>query len=361
MTDTGSLVGLVGFARVLRRAGVGCGVERVGAFLRAVEVLGVSGASGVYWAGRVALCGEVDDLPRYDAAFVAWFGGVDVRAPRPAAGVRRSVAAPLGGGAAGEGRARRLAVAASEVEVLRRKDIASLTPGEREHLRELLAALRPVPPARRGLRRRPARRGALDARRTLRAMVSSGEPVRPLHRRRVVRARRVVLLVDVSGSMKPYADALLRFAHVVARRLPVEVFTLGTRLTRVTRQLRVRDPERALAAAARAVPDFEGGTRLGESLRAFLDRWGQRGTARGAVVVVFSDGWERGDPVLLGEQLARLKRLAHKLFWVNPHAGKDGYEPVQSGIAAAAPHLDRLLAGHSLDTLRHLLREVARA
>jgi hypothetical protein len=138
----------------------------------------------------------------------------------------------------------------------------------------------------------------------------------------------------------------------------VEVYTLGTRLTRVSRQLRQRDPERALLAVGEAVPDFAGGTRLGETLRVFLDRWGQRGIARRAVVTIFSDGWERGDPSLLGEQLARTRRLAHAVFWVNPHAGHDGYVPVQSGIAAALPHIDRLLAGHNLATLERLLVEI---
>ncbi|MBW4718947.1 vWA domain-containing protein [Saccharothrix obliqua] len=360
MTDAGPLTGLVGFADALRRAGVACGAERVGAFVAAVEVLGVGGPDRVYWAGRVALCAEPDDLARYDAVFAAWFGG----RPAPPAvrrGVSASALAALGGEVAGTGRSQVLAVAASDVEVLRRKDIASLSAAERAHLRELLAVLRPVPPVRRSRRRRPARRGEVDPRRTFRAWLAAGEPVRPKHRRRSVRPRKVVLLVDVSGSMKPYADALLRFAHVVARRMPVEVFTVGTRLTRVTRELRWRDPEQALAAAARAVPDFEGGTRLGEALRAFLDGWGRRGAARRAVVVVCSDGWERGDPALLGEQAARLRRLAHRVLWVNPHVGRGGYAPVQSGIAVVLPHVDRLLAGHSLETLALLLEEVGRA
>jgi uncharacterized protein with von Willebrand factor type A (vWA) domain len=182
-------------------------------------------------------------------------------------------------------------------------------------------------------------------------------------RARSRRLRKVVLLVDVSGSMEPYADALLRFAHVVVRRAPAstEVFTLGTRLTRITRELRLRDPEHALGAAGRAIPDWSGGTRLGEVLAAFVDRWGRRGAARRAVVVVFSDGWERGDTALLGTQLARLRRLAHRLVWVNPHVGKAGYAPVQGGIVAALPYLDDLLAGHSLATLQNLLEVMARA
>lgn len=189
-----------------------------------------------------------------------------------------------------------------------------------------------------------------------------GEPGRISWRQRRTRPRRVVLLIDVSGSMSSYADVLLRLAHrFVMSGNPVDVFTLGTRLTHITHALRHRDAERALAAAGDVVPDWSGGTRLGEVLRAFLDRWGQRGLARGAVVVVFSDGWERGDCSVLGEQAARLGRLAHRVIWVNPHRGKAGYEPVQGGILAVLPHVDALVAGHSLWTYSELCTEVARA
>jgi hypothetical protein len=245
--------------------------------------------------------------------------------------------------------------------VLRHRNISEQTAAEREHLRALLALLRIDPPIRKASRLRPARHGTLDPRRTLRALLANGgEPIRLPRHAKATRPRRLVLLVDVSGSMKPYADALLRFAHVITRRSPgsTEVFTLGTRLTRVSRQLRLRDPEQALAAAASAVPDFAGGTRLGEGLRAFLNRWGQRGVARRAVVVLFSDGWERGDPALLAEQMARLRRLAHTVLWANPHAGQADYRPVQSGIAVALPHVDHLVAGHSLAALERILREI---
>jgi uncharacterized protein with von Willebrand factor type A (vWA) domain len=193
-----------------------------------------------------------------------------------------------------------------------------------------------------------------------------GEPGEIAYRQRAVRPRRVVLLVDVSGSMSAYADALLRLAHrfshpVGAAAGRVETFTVGTRLTRVTRAMRLRDPERAIVAAGETVPDWSGGTRLGETLRIFLDRWGQRGLARGAVVVVFSDGWERGDAGLLGEQMERLARIAHRVVWVNPHVGKAGYLPVQQGIVAALPFVDDLLAGHSLATFADLAEVVARA
>jgi len=361
--------GLVGFTAALRAAGLDCEPERARAYLSAVEHLDPADPAQLYWAGRLTLCDDPDDLPRYDEAFAAWFAARPVR-PAPAGAPRSPVVgtiaamerdAPSGSGAdAVDPRA--LAVAASDAEVLRRKDISELSVAERAHLRELIELLRPVAPLRPATRYRPRRTGTLDPRRTLRGMrATGGEPIRLAYRRKGRRPRRVVLLVDVSGSMSPYADALLRFAHAVARRIPVEAFTLGTRLTRVSRQLRQRDPELALAAAARAVPDYAGGTRLGETLRAFLDRWGQRGVARQAVVVLFSDGWERGDPSLLGTQMARLRRLAHAVFWVNPHAGRDGYAPIQSGIVAAIDHVDRLLAGHSLATLQELLREVRRA
>ena len=162
--------------------------------------------------------------------------------------------------------------------------------------------------------------------------------------------------------MSSYADALLRLAHRLdpGHRATVETFTIGTRLTHVTRAMRLRDTERALVAAGETVPDWSGGTRLGETLRFFLDRWGQRGMARGAVVVVFSDGWERGDAALLGEQMARLRRIAHRVVWVNPHRGKDGYEAVQQGVVAALPYLDDFVAGHSLATYAELVEVIAR-
>jgi len=171
----------------------------------------------------------------------------------------------------------------------------------------------------------------------------------------------MVLLVDVSGSMSGYADALLRFAHAATRRrgARTEVFTLGTRLTRVTREMASPDPDRAMAAMAAAVPDFAGGTRLGALLREFLNRWGQRGAARGAVVVVLSDGWERDDPALLGAQMRRLSLLAHRVVWCNPRMARPGFAPVAGGLAAALPYVDDFVAGHSLAALQRLAAVVA--
>ena len=250
-----------------------------------------------------------------------------------------------------------LAVAASADEVLRHRDVSELTVAEREHLRRLFALLQPTAPMRPSRRRRPSPLGSVHPARTVRRALRDGGEITQLMRRRATpRPRRVVLLIDVSGSMSPYADALLRFAHATVRARPAttEVFTIGTRLTRVTRELRLRDPDRALAASSSAIPDWSGGTRLGEVLKAFLDRWGQRGTARGAVVVICSDGWERGGPELLGEQMARLRRLAHAVVWVNPHKGREGYQPLTGGMQAALPWIDSFVAGHSLAAFEEL-------
>jgi uncharacterized protein len=364
---TDPLVGVVGFARALAAAGLPVSADAVETFTRALRQVDLSEPGQVYWAGRATLCRSPDDIGRYDLVFENWFGPtVLARTPQRGQEPRRARIAALDatGAADAGGDAPRLRVAADDTEILRHRDIAELTAAERAHLAELISALHPHPPTRPALRLRPSRRGPVDPRRTLRHMLAAGgEPVRPRHHRKATRPRRVVLLLDVSGSMSPYADALLRFAHVVTRGNPAgtEVFSLGTRMTRLSRALRVRDAELALAAAGRAVPDWAGGTRLGETLRAFLDRWGRRSLARGAVVVIFSDGWERGDPALLAEQMAQLRRLAHAIFWVNPHAGVDGYLPVQSGIAAALPFADGLLAGHSLATLQELLEVIHRA
>jgi uncharacterized protein len=360
------LVGVAGFARALAVAGLPVASDAVETYTKALRHVDLSEPAQVYWAGRATLCRGPDDIPRYDLVFENWFGGtVPIRGPQRGQRTRPSRIAALDttGAAATGGDAPLLRVAADDTEILRHRDIGELTASERAHLAELMTALRPRPATRPALRLRPSRRGRVDPRRTVRHMLAAGgEPVRPRRHRRAARPRRIVLLLDVSGSMSPYADALLRFAHVVTRAIPVtEVFSLGTRMTRLSRALRIRDPELALAAAGRAVPDWAGGTRLGETLRAFLDRWGRRGLARGAVVVIFSDGWERGDPTLLAEQMGSLRRLAHTVLWVNPHAGTEGYQPVQSGIAAALPFTDRLLAGHSLATLQELLDEIRTA
>jgi uncharacterized protein len=360
---------LTGFARAARAAGLPVTPSRTQVYLRAVATVGLGDPGGVYWAGRATLCAEPDHFPVYDRVFEGWFSGAWPRPVRARSAPPSRALPPLTDTDGGTGRRTEQEVEvvrarASEVDVLRHRDIAALTPAERLVLAEMFARIRPVPPRRRAVRRVPWHGGVPDARRTLREQLRrAGEPGRIRYRKPAERARRVVLVVDVSGSMSPYADALLRLAHVWVRAAPraTEVFTVGTRLTRVTRALRQRDPDAALRGAGEQVPDWSGGTRLGEVMQAFLDRWGQRGMARGSVVVIFSDGWERGDPALLGAQMVRLRRLAHRVVWVNPHRGKAGYRPVQGGIAAALPFVDDFLAGHSMATFGELVEVVGRA
>lgn len=359
---------LLGFTRALRAAGVPVTHDRAQGFLAAAAVLGADDQRATYLAGRATLCAGPDDLERYDQVFHAYFGSRD-GLPRPRAAHTQPAPGFSGlpddesSGAAADAEEEVVRARASATEVLRHRDVAALSNAEKHRLSGMFATLRPRPPVRRTARHQPWRRGQVDASRTLRdSLRRMGEPAEIAWRRRGTRPRRVVLLVDVSGSMSGYADALLRLAHRFTQALPsVETFTVGTRVTHVTRAMRSRDPERALVAAGETVPDWSGGTRLGETLRFFLDRWGQRGMARGAVVVVFSDGWERGDPTLLGEQMARLRRVAHRVVWVNPHRGKVGYEPVQQGVVAALPHCDDFVAGHSLATFAELTEVISRA
>ena len=366
------VVTMTGFARALRANGVAADPTRVTTAVEALTHVDPLDAEQVYWTGRVTLCAEPDDLPRYDAVFDAWFRGRLPGLPGPQPPGRPGQVLqlrPLGTAGdepseEGEDEDEHLRTAASDAEVLRHRDVAELSDIERDEINTLIALLAPRVGHRRTRRRRPGGRDDVDVSRTIRAMLrNGGEPAALARLRPRIKPRRLVLLLDVSGSMSPYADVLLRFAHAAVRVAPAstEVFTISTRLTRVTRPLRLREPELALRAAGQAIPDWSGGTRLGESLQAFLDLWGQRGTARRAVVVLASDGWERGDAALLGEQMARLARLAHAVVWVNPHRGKDGFAPVTAGMTAALPHLDELLAGHTLDALHTLADVIAHA
>jgi uncharacterized protein with von Willebrand factor type A (vWA) domain len=340
-------------------------------FLAAAALLGADDPAAVRAAGRSTLCAGPEDLVRFDQVFEAFFNARHgLPRLRPSTPTEPSPDQLPENDLTGDGEAEAddvIRAAASATEVLRHRDVASLTAAEKQRLAALLATLRPRPPLRRTGRHRRWHRGQVDATRTLReSLRRMGEPAEIAWRRRAEKPRRVVLLVDVSGSMTAYADVLLRLAHRLTHGMArgtsnVETFTIGTRVTHVTRAMRLRDPERALVAAGDTVPDWSGGTRLGETLRFFLDRWGQRGMARGAVVVVFSDGWERGDASVLAEQMARLRRIAHRVVWVNPHRGKDGYEAVQTGVLAALPYCDEFVAGHSLATYADLVEVLADA
>lgn len=354
---------MMGFARTLRAAGVPADHERTQNLLRALAALDVTNRSDVYWAGRVTLCASPDDLPRYDRCFAAYFGGmrgVPTPSAFPTVTITRHTML-LGNGHETEPEGEETAVtSASDAETLRHRDVAALSPAERAEIHRMLALLSCGRVQRMSRRFVPAHRGRLDERRTIRETLRrGGEIARLRHRAHRTRPRKVVLLVDVSGSMAPYADTLLRFAHALVRSEPraTEVYSVGTRLTRLTADLRHRDPGLAMDAVSATIPDWSGGTRLGEELKEFLTCH----QARGAIVVIASDGWERGDASLLGAQMARLSRLAHRVVWVNPHKGHAGYEPLTAGMRAALPYVDDFVAGHSLAAFEDLAERLAHA
>ena len=360
----------VTFGRLLRQAGLAAGPDRVVEFMRALEELDVGNRDDVYWAGRVTLCSRPEDFEMYDRAFkVFWEGREGLKVPSPPRNTYSitldpaSVQPPKKSAEKNEKGDEAVKLRYSPVDVLRKKDFADCTPEEFAELYRLMADMSLVGAMRRSRRLEPAHRGRHDQRRTLRsAMRTGGEPLRHRYRKTRTRPRRVVLLCDVSGSMASYSRALLRFMHAsVASGEPVEAFVMGTRLTRVTRELTTRNPDRALREAAGTIEDWSGGTRLGDTVKEFVDVWGQRGMARGAVVVVLSDGWDRGDVEVLAESMKRIKRLAHRVIWVNPLKAAPGYQPLARGMAAALPNVDVFLSGHNFESLQELARAVAGA
>lgn len=356
----------VGFARTLRGAGVPVGGTQLQTFVEGLAGVDARRRTEVYWVGRVTLCGHVDDLAAYDRAFAAYFEGQDPAMPRtaPRRPLQRSARLWMHQEEESAEPRRQLAASrASSAEVLRRADLARLSHDERAEAQRLIAMLTTAADRRRTRRFERARRGSVDRAATVRAMVRAQGELEDLRRRRPrTRPRRLVVLVDISGSMEPYAQALLRFAHATRHRgAPTEVFCFGTRLTRLTDELGFRDADRAMAAVAGRVADWSGGTRLGAGLGEFLDLWGQRGMARGAVVVICSDGWERESPTVLGVQMQRLSRLAHRVVWANPLKARPGFTPTAGGMAAALPYVDDFVEGHSVEALERLARVVAGA
>lgn len=338
---------LTGFGRALRAEGLAVGTGRIADFCRAAALLA---PADLYWAGRATLLSRREDIAVYDRVFEAFFGPAQAadRRPRPAFRLRvRGEAQPA---------------LASRAELLREKSFARCSDAELAQLAALMAQIQVAVPRRRSRRRQPARAGTPDLRRTLRrAFRTGGEPLERAWRRHRRRMRRLVLILDVSGSMSSYSRALLVFAHAALRADPHwEAFCFGTRLTRLTRALAAVDPDEALRRAAGEVVDWDGGTRIGDSLKRFLDDFGHDGLARGAVVVVCSDGLEVGDPELLAEQMARLRRLAHRVVWLNPLQEDPAYQPLARGIQAALPHVDVFASGHNLASLESLGATLAR-
>jgi uncharacterized protein with von Willebrand factor type A (vWA) domain len=355
---------LAGFGRELRAAGLPVGTGQVVSFCEALARLDPADLRDVYWSGRACLVSRHDDLAAYDDTFARYFlgkagHGLVVAGDGKAAVDERLPSIHAPGSVAGTERAtrpREIGHVASDVELLRAKDFADCDPDELAAIGRLLAGLVIATPWRKSRRTQRATKGVRpDLRRALRAHVRDGAVHRIPRRRPRVRPRSLVLLLDVSGSMSAYSRALLQFAYAVIRGPGrVEVFCFGTRLTRVSSALARRDPDEALRQAAEAVVDWEGGTRIGESLHEYLRSWAWRGGCRGAVVVVCSDGLERGDPEVLAAAMARLARLAYRIVWVNPLKAGPAYEPATRGMRAALPHIDLLVSGHNLTSLTDL-------
>jgi len=356
---------LVRFAGELRAAGLAVGSGDVQLYCSALTGLDPSDLVDLYWAGRTTLVTGHDDIATYDEVFRRFFLAADGDADeltlmlRASAAAQGALAIPSTepGGDEREDDAV-LGWMASDVEALKRKSFAACTPEELAALRRIMARIRLTPPRRRTRRTAAARAGTRpDPRRTIReSLRMHGEPARLYWRRRKVRMRPLILILDISGSMADYSRSLLQFAHSAARSGGrVEVFCFGTRLTRVTGAMECRSPDEALERAARAAFDWDGGTRIGDSLDAFVRNWGRRGVCRGGIVVICSDGLDRGNPAVLSGAMERLSRLSHRVVWLNPHKGDEpGWRPSTLGMMVAAPHIDLLLSGHDLNSLEKL-------
>jgi uncharacterized protein with von Willebrand factor type A (vWA) domain len=361
------LAGRVGeLASAMRAQRSKVGVGEVLAAVRCLDAIDPASREDARLALRSVLCSSRADIERFEIAFLSVFG--DGRQPgedhslAELGAIEREALPSMGvpdpsGLAATELDPTPVPAAWSEVELLREKDFAHYTLAEAQAARELIARLARRHPRRLSRRTRPSRRRghAPDLRATVReSLRTGGEPLHRRWRTPTTRPRQLVLVCDVSGSMAPYARMLLQYMHAcVAARRRVEAFAFGTRLTRITYELNGRDHDRALDRAAAAVTDFSGGTRIGAAL-AELNRVHGRRLGRGAAVVILSDGWDRGDPQLLESEMARLRRAAHRLVWLNPLAAHPDYEPLTRGMRAAVPHTDELLAGNSLASLEQL-------
>jgi uncharacterized protein with von Willebrand factor type A (vWA) domain len=385
------LPGLVAaFGRRLHEAGLPVSAERSARFAEALKLVAPVARRRLYWTARAVFVSDPAQVSAFDVVFTEVFGGRRAAAAIPPPDARQVPSAPdqrpeadlpaaFGedrppeGFSAGPSRApgevgdplneRPVAVptVASDEEVIRGKRFDALEPDELAELYRLMAELVLATPQRRTRRAEPFRHGGrIDMRRTLRASLrTGGDPVRLARRRRRIVPRRIVLLCDISGSMEPYARAYLQFLTCAAGTGPrAEAFAFATRLTRLTRALHSRHPERAIQQAAATAPDWSSGTRIGDALKTFNDRHGRRGMARGAVIVILSDGWERGDPSLVGQEMERLARLAYRIVWVNPRAAASGFSPQAGGMAAALPYCNALVSGHSLESLHEVVAAI---
>lgn len=349
---------LVEFGRALRAEGLQVGTGQINDFCEAAALVR---PGDLYWAGRGTLVAKRDDIPVYDRVFHEFFGQAGpepFEQPESPVEVRSASSEEVEQGE-GEQDVEPELLLASEIEILKDKSFARCSDEELDQLAHLMARVKLAVPLRRSRRRKRAKAGTPDLRHTIRrSFRTGGEPLERAYRERRQRRRRLVLFLDVSGSMASYSRALLVFAHAALRADPRwEAYCFGTRLTRLTRVLKTSDPDEALEEAAAEVFDWDGGTRIGESLKSFLRT--QPEIARGSVVIICSDGLEVGDPTLLAQQMARLSRLAYRVIWLNPLKEDPAYEPLARGMAACLPYIDLFLSGHNLASLEELAGELA--
>ncbi len=362
---------LVDFGRALRSKGLAVGSGDILTYCKAMAPLDPTDLVDLYWAGRTTLIMRREDLVVYDEVFKEFFLASDnpvqkmLKVKAQSAAVEEvpfEIPATEPAGKEQEEETL-LGLMASNVETLKHRAFGECTKDELDAIRRIMARVKLTPPKRRTRRTRTARDGRRpDMRRTIReSLRTNGEMVELYWRRRRMRLRPLILILDVSGSMSDYSRALLQFAYSAKRGASqraaqkVEVFCFGTRLSCVTKTLQTRKPDEALERAAKLVVDWEGGTRIGDSLDKFVRLWARRGMCRGGVVVICSDGLDRGDPELLSDAMERLSRLCHNIVWMNPHKGNNpDYQPQTVGMMVAQPYIDVLLSGHDLSSLEEL-------
>ncbi len=368
------LPNLLRFAEVLRRLGLDAGPANVLDMVRATEHVHIGRRGEFYQAARSIFVHRRQDLPIFDEAFQVFWrkpntarSGMDLRSMGEQRRFRKPQASPGSDGLMddtlsldadpdGDSVSQvNLTRTYSAREVLRQKDFAQFTGQEIAEARRMMAALNWDLGQRRTRRMTPGNGARLDLRRTLRRSLQYGGELFDLAERGPRnRPRALVLICDVSGSMERYTRMLLHFIHTMAVGQPVEAFLFATRLTRITRQLRYRSIGQAIAEVSRAVPDWAGGTRIGEAVKTFNYQWLRR-TLRGqAIVMIISDGWDRGDPELLARETSRLQRSCHRLMWLNPLLGSPEYQPLTQGMQAALPYVDDFLPVHNMNSLQAL-------
>jgi uncharacterized protein with von Willebrand factor type A (vWA) domain len=368
------------FGRVLRRLGLDVNPGRMMDLVSALDHIEIGRKADFFHAARTLLVHEREDLPLFDEAFelfwrkpsesweVAWQGLAKRRRPTgPIVTHPPLKEAALQTNDPASTSTEPLTVVEitrtySDRELLRHKNFAEMNAEESEAVKQMMSHLLWKISERRTRRKRPGNGTLIDLRRTLRrSLRSEGEIFSWSYREPKLKPRPLVVIADISGSMERYTRLLLHFIYGVKAALsqPVEAFVFSTRLTRITRPLQARDLDLALKDVGELVHDWAGGTRIGESLKAFNFSWGRRVLGRGAVVLIISDGWDRGDVDLLGREMARLKRNCHRLIWLNPLLGAPDYEPLTRGIQAALPNIDNFLPVHNLASLEDLANRLA--